>query len=87
MAITGHELEIVVGHLVPVMSLSRWSLGFVCYAYRFIQRCWYEKQIHRPSPRKDCETFVEFCRSYEVLLCQMLCRMFPVLMFDKLVMR
>ena len=33
---TGHDLEIIVGHLVSVMMVSRWALSFLMHCYRFI---------------------------------------------------
>jgi hypothetical protein len=33
---TGHDLEIIVGHLVSVMLVARWSLSFLGHSSRFI---------------------------------------------------
>ena len=78
--ISGHELEIVVGYLVSLMLVSRWSLSFLCYPYRFIQKHWYVKMFHGLRFGENCGVFVESCLVCEVLLFQIPRRTFSVLM-------
>ena len=51
--VTGHDLEVVAGHLVSVMLVAGLSLSFLNHVYRFISASRFQRRPAWPCVRQE----------------------------------